>query len=180
MRCVWSSHVRPVGFSLCQRKPTREKGKTIFSIYFLVRWFFGSQNCHWFFIGLVIVANFYSSFDCLVNPQSLSKSGFFWMGISIIFQSNLCDSYVYIYFLSIFNILYDIHKLIGRRQTKKKTHLDFIFYWIVIFGRKWLKSGWNWFHLYLPCSISIKSSETYIRIRIHYNHFKTTDRMPFN
>lgn len=85
MRCVWSSHVCPVGFSLCQRKTKRKemkilKGKTIFSIYFLVRWFFGSQNCHWFFIGLVIVANFYSSFDCLVNPQSLFKSSLFLSG----------------------------------------------------------------------------------------------------
>lgn len=166
MRCVWPSHVpSAVGHSIVS-KNNKKKKNNIFNLFSCSLIFVGSQNCHWFFIGLVIVANFYSSFDCFVNPQIVPSRyvwAFFWVDISIIFQSNrvihICVRFVFI--LPILNHLGDIHKI----NLKTNLILPLIELWFS--DGKPLPIDWNLFiyhSIHFLYSISIKSSARHIPI----------------
>lgn len=133
----------PSHVSLYRRitKSDEKKKNNIFNLFSCSLIFVGSQNCHWFFIGLVIVANFYSSFDCFINPQ-IVPSRCVWAFSEWISQlfSNRTGWFICEYGSSLFSLFSTIFmistKLIWRRFSfchflncfeLKSVHLSFRF-----------------------------------------------------
>lgn len=107
--------------------------------------------------------------------SSLRLASFEW--VSQLFSNRNGHSYKYKCVIFIFNILLDIHE--ANSKTKHTFYYllncDFLMS-LDLYVMTNYPFGIHFTHNL--CSISIKSSETFISI--YNNHFKTTDRMPFN
>lgn len=120
MWCVWSSHVRPVGFSLCQRKIKREendgekKEKQYFQFIFSYVDFRRFTKLSLIFYWIGYCGQFLYQIRLLSRQSSITLSPSLRLvsseWVSQLFSNQTGHSYEYNGVISIFNILQDIHK----------------------------------------------------------------------